>query len=1212
MSNETPPGPIEEKVIENGCTGNNTNPTCKKEHASLKEKAGLLESVTINKNAFEVNGSGGREGSSRSDSEAETEVLSSKDEVTNSKERKAFRHGSENLSKTTAVPGTKGEMTKVTTETALESNGSLRPTDEGTGPEKGSVVPVDTNNSSNLSSTHSSPALPPHSPKCNGTESPCQQSPPDELRSRKRKRRNTLATEDQLRRRASSTHASKPRIKGETEFLEPTRPSVQVNHKARSGSPQAHGGSRSSDSTDHQQATKRRKAPPPLIVSHSRKDSEDAQGESDDSASVRIHSHLRRLVSHDSSTMSPAKTPHKKLKDRNGRTQLARACAIDELGPVEARLAERPYDLDVADNAGNTPLQIASLEGHADIVRLLLSAGCDVHCKNTDEDTPLIDAVENGHLDVVKLLLNAGLDPRQTNATGEEPLDLLRPENDNYEEIRAALMEAKANDGKRRHSEDHQSNSNTLKDGASPTSPRASPTLNSTRSPPNPHAPIQRRRTARSEATRNDVLWIHPTPENLREKAGRGDLQRVGYILNMGTPVDTETVLGAARGGHKDVLDLLIAMGQPDADPDPLPNHKSGSNTPMLAAIGRGNLGIVSLLLSQPGFDPTRRLWESKTYFEISKERQGPCFQEEYRMLKDAYDKSKVRKSSSRSPHHSREKKPRRTVMSSPTKDEAKSQNTEQVTEPSKSRKALQSERHGDGHSNGHGTKKHLQVPSRDSRDSSVAVSDQEPSSVSPAGGKLKRSSSNKTLPPSDGKEAVKPRRKLVSGKELKNNHDHKRRTSLVSNASSSSENRSRKRSTEEKPFLPMKEEVLTGSSEADVKAPIKRVRKVSSSPRSSDETRLRRKSSDVVQKTKRRRVDSNGKAIEPVTRDGTQIKAPPVANMIKIPTKNISPVISSGTAPVAIMGKALASPSASPIKTTPNHSPRSPVTSFSTDGQQQKYVQDLQEQSKAEQTLYRQQLLENGRARPDGSTSKKISSSVMEGAKQGLTPSPSDSDSREVFNRMELDPVPNENPNQEITRIAEEAQRKAREDERLEKEELERQKREVLLADQQAELERLRKEQARQAEIQKAEAAEREAQVAREEERARQEKQAREEEQQKRRRAELERHRREEQEKKRLEQEEYEEMMRLRRQQEEERRKRESLPNGLRRMAEMPPDHAKSAKEVKRWLPLYTVTSEQLGVDKEDGQERWIANIQAAPVLGVGDLGLSQCKKLR
>ena len=1209
MSYDNPPGSVEAKIIENGHFGNSTSSTSEQHDVHLSHTADSLQTLHKNKKAFEANEDGGHEASSRSDSEAETVVPFDKDE-TNGTEKKAFRHGSESLPKTTLGSGDKSAHLK--NESAPNVNVTRKPSEDDAIAEKDLAVPADTNNSSNLSSTHSSPAQTTHSPKQNGVESSRQQSPPEEIRSRKRKRRNPSVAEDLSRRRASSTHGSKPRIKGETDFLEPTRPSLHGNHKARSGSPQPHGGSRSSDSTtDHQQTAKRRKAPPPLLVNHSRKDSEDGQGESDESTSVRVPSHLRRIVSLDGAAVSPAKTPHRKVVDRNGRTRLARACAIDEVGPVEAILAERPEDLDIADNAGNTPLQIASLEGHADVVRVLLNARCDVYCKNSDNDTPLIDAVENGHLDVVKLLLHAGSDPRQTNATGEEPLDLLKPENDNYEEIRAVLIEAKANDGKRRLSEDHQSATNKTKDSGSPTSPRGSPPIHSTRSPPLHHPSIPRRRTARSEATRNDVLWIHPTPENLRDKAGKGDVQRVGYILNMGTPVDIETVLCAARGGHRDVLDLLIAMGQPDADPNPLREHKPGFNTPMLVAIGRGNVDVVSLLLNQRGFDPTRRIWEGKTYHEIAKERQGPCYQEEYKMLKDAYDKSKARKSSSKSPQQIREKKSKRVIRSSPSREDAKSQTADGVSESSKPRKSVQSEVRRDSQRNGHSSKKHLRVPSYGSRDSSAAASDQEACSTSAAERALKRSSSNKTLPTSEDRESIKPRRKLVSGKELKSNQDHKRRASLMSNASSSSGNHQREHTTEERSTLKDKEESSAASSEADVKAPIKRIRKVSTSPRSNDDTRLRRKSSDIVQKVKRRRVGSNGKAIEAPGRDDAQTTAPPVANMIKQPMKKPSLAVSSGSAPVAVMGKAPASPSASPIKTSPDESPRSPSNKPNIDGQQ-KYLQDLRDLSMADQTLLRQQKLKREHSHPDDLARKDSPNLTSLATKQGLTPSPSDNDPRETSERMDSDLVLLEDSiNQENNRKAEEdARRQALDEEkRRQEEEREQQEKEELLAKQQADLERLRKEAARQAEIRKAEEAEREAQAARDEEVARQEKQAREEEQ-KRRRAELERHRREEQEKKRIEQEEYEQMQRVRRQEEEERRKRELLPNGLRRMAELPADRAKSIKETKRWLPLYTVTSQQLGMDQEREQERWIANIQAAPVLGVGDLGLAQCMK--
>ncbi|KAI0187763.1 ankyrin repeat protein, partial [Xylaria flabelliformis] len=114
---------------------------------------------------------------------------------------------------------------------------------------------------------------------------------------------------------------------------------------------------------------------------------------------------------------------HKKHVDNHGQTLFAKACAKGEYETARKRLAERPEDLNFADYAGNTPLQVASLNGHEDIVQLLIEAGCNLDCRNSDKETPLLDAVENGHLAVVKLLLKAGVNPRKADAEGHEPLE---------------------------------------------------------------------------------------------------------------------------------------------------------------------------------------------------------------------------------------------------------------------------------------------------------------------------------------------------------------------------------------------------------------------------------------------------------------------------------------------------------------------------------------------------------------------------------------------------------------------------------------------------------------------------------------------------------------------------------------------------------------------------------------------------------------------
>ncbi|KKK26436.1 hypothetical protein ARAM_004169 [Aspergillus rambellii] len=406
----------------------------------------------------------------------------------------------------------------------------------------------------------------------------------------------------------------------------------------------------------------RRRKPTPLITGFQRQSSEDRMSVSSANGSPLPSAHVRKVASGDGTSASPARaTGHKKLRDQNGRTRLARACAAQELEAVVARHAERPEDLNVADNAGNTPLQIASLEGSVPIVKFLLAAGCEVETCNIDKDTPLIDAAENGHLEVVKILLEAGANPRAVNSHGDEPTDLV-PED--CEEIRRVLEEAKAHPRPNRRSEEHTGSGNRESSSrrVSNASPRDSPPVNGQRSPPLFSTTTTKRKSVRSEATRNDLLWTKATPENLQAFAAKGDIAGVANILNVGQKADTESMIAAAKGGHDEVLSLLLGMGYADPDPNPVQNgsQKPGYNTPMLAAIGRGNVAVIKLLLDQPGFNPTRRLYRDRTYFELCRERMADNWEEEYDLLRDAYDNyiktKKHRRADLSSPRRAREK----------------------------------------------------------------------------------------------------------------------------------------------------------------------------------------------------------------------------------------------------------------------------------------------------------------------------------------------------------------------------------------------------------------------------------------------------------------------------------------------------------------------------------------------------------------------------
>ena len=61
-------------------------------------------------------------------------------------------------------------------------------------------------------------------------------------------------------------------------------------------------------------------------------------------------------------------------------------------------------DIDKAADGGYTPLYIASEQGHADVVRVLLDNGADASLRTSDGETALQVATRCGHTEVMSLL----------------------------------------------------------------------------------------------------------------------------------------------------------------------------------------------------------------------------------------------------------------------------------------------------------------------------------------------------------------------------------------------------------------------------------------------------------------------------------------------------------------------------------------------------------------------------------------------------------------------------------------------------------------------------------------------------------------------------------------------------------------------------------------------------------------------------------------
>lgn len=88
---------------------------------------------------------------------------------------------------------------------------------------------------------------------------------------------------------------------------------------------------------------------------------------------------------------------------------------------VAGALKKNP-DINIKDEAGNTPLILALKSGRTDIAELLINSGANVNLSDRHESTPLLWATYAGYANVAHLLISKGANITRKNKDAENPL----------------------------------------------------------------------------------------------------------------------------------------------------------------------------------------------------------------------------------------------------------------------------------------------------------------------------------------------------------------------------------------------------------------------------------------------------------------------------------------------------------------------------------------------------------------------------------------------------------------------------------------------------------------------------------------------------------------------------------------------------------------------------------------------------------------------
>ena len=121
--------------------------------------------------------------------------------------------------------------------------------------------------------------------------------------------------------------------------------------------------------------------------------------------------------------------------------ELHQACYYNNFYEVKRILLKCNIDINVQNELGQTPLNIACKLGYFNIVQFLLYKNCLVNLSDNEENTPLHNACCMGHYNIVKILLEHNASTKLENKLGLLPLNYaLMMKGESYQKIIELLL----------------------------------------------------------------------------------------------------------------------------------------------------------------------------------------------------------------------------------------------------------------------------------------------------------------------------------------------------------------------------------------------------------------------------------------------------------------------------------------------------------------------------------------------------------------------------------------------------------------------------------------------------------------------------------------------------------------------------------------------------------------------------------------------------